>query len=105
MRAINWPFLTSLLKSANSSLIWPETCEPTETETTGLRMPVAATVAISGPFSTFALRNFCASSFAPNCFQPTQPPAPSTATIASHPNLPRTPIAPPLTAPTPEAEL
>jgi TetR/AcrR family transcriptional regulator len=41
MRATNWPCLTGELKSTNSSLIWPETCVPTCTDVTGLRVPVA----------------------------------------------------------------
>ena len=56
MRAISWPFLTCELKSAKSSLICPDTWEPTWTVMTALRFPVAETVAVSGPRSTRATR-------------------------------------------------
>ena len=62
MRAITWSFLTTELKSTNSSLICPETCEPTSTDFTGLSVPVAATAAVIGPFSTFP-RRYAGSSF------------------------------------------
>ena len=64
-----------------------------ETDATGLRMPVAATVAIRGPFSTLAVRKFCASALPPYCFQPYQAPLPSTAAATSHHHLPRKLIA------------
>ncbi len=54
--AISWPCLTAELKSTNSSLICPETCEPTWTDVTGVSDPVAETTAVSGPRSTFASR-------------------------------------------------
>ena len=57
MRATSWPFFTALLKSTKISFNWPETCEPTDTDTTGLSVPVAETVATSGPFSILAVRN------------------------------------------------
>jgi hypothetical protein len=56
MRAISWPAFTSELKSTSRSLIWPETCVPTETWVTGLTVPDADTLACSVPRSIFALR-------------------------------------------------
>ena len=56
IRATSWLRLTWELKSANSSLICPETWEPTWTVTTALSVPVAETVAVSGPRSTLAAR-------------------------------------------------
>ena len=61
MRAINWFSFTGELKSTRISLICPDTCEPTCTETTGLRVPVAETTAVSGPRSTLPVLNFGAS--------------------------------------------
>ena len=55
-RAINWPCLTSLLKSTNSSLIWPDTCELTCTWVTGVTVPDAETAAAMLPRSILALR-------------------------------------------------
>ena len=57
MRAMTWPFLTWELKSTRISLIWPETWEPTCTETTGLSVPVTETTAVMAPRSTFWRRN------------------------------------------------
>ena len=56
MRAISWPFFTTELKSACSSLIWPEICEPTCTVITALRVPVAETAEVRGPRVTAAVR-------------------------------------------------
>ena len=53
---MTWSFLTWELKSAKSSLIWPETWEPTCTVMTALRVPVADTAAVSGPRETAAVR-------------------------------------------------
>jgi hypothetical protein len=61
MRAISWFSFTGELKSTRISLICPETCDPTCTETTGFSVPVADTTAVSGPRSTFAVLNFGAS--------------------------------------------
>ena len=58
IRAMTWSFLTSVLKSAISSLIWPETWLPTWTVVTALRLPVAETAAVRGPRSTRAVRYF-----------------------------------------------
>ncbi len=79
MRAISIPCFTGELKSTNSSLIWPETCEPTCTDVTGLSVPVDDTVAVIGPFSTFAVRNFGASSLRPAANH--QPPPTTRASI------------------------
>ena len=54
--AISWPARTSLLKSTNSSLIWPETWVPTDTWVTGLTAPDAETVDWREPRSIFAVR-------------------------------------------------
>jgi hypothetical protein len=54
MRAMSWFSFTGELKSTRISLTWPDTCEPTWTETTGLSVPVAETTAVSGPFSALA---------------------------------------------------
>ena len=54
--AINWPALTSELKSTYSSLICPEICVPTETWVTGFTAPEADTVACSGPRSILPVR-------------------------------------------------
>ena len=64
MRATSWPFLTALLKSTKISFNWPDTCEPTDTDTTGLSVPVAETVAASGPCSTLPVRNWGAAASA-----------------------------------------
>ena len=48
------PSLTSLLKSAPSFWMMPETCEPTSTVTTALSWPVAVTVCSMVPRSTAA---------------------------------------------------
>ncbi len=56
IRAMSWPFFTTELKSAKSSLICPETCEPTWTVITAFRVPVAETAAVSGPRVTGAVR-------------------------------------------------
>src|SRR3954471_19862315 len=56
MRAMSWFFFTGELKSTKRSLIWPETCEPTCTETTGFTVPVAETTAVIEPRSSFARR-------------------------------------------------
>lgn len=55
-RAIIWPAFTSVLKSAESCLIWPEICVPTSTVMSALRVPLAVTVLEIVPFSTFAVR-------------------------------------------------
>ena len=56
MRAISCPLRTSALKSANSSLTWPDTCEPTGTVTSALSVPVADTLAVIGPRVSAAVR-------------------------------------------------
>ncbi len=53
IRAMTWSFLTTVLKSAKSSLICPETWLPTWTVVTALRLPVAETAAVRGPRSIF----------------------------------------------------
>ncbi len=58
IRAMSWLRLTCELKSANSSLICPETCEPTWTVITALRLPVAETAEVIGPRVTAAVRYF-----------------------------------------------
>ena len=58
MRAISWPLRTSALKSANSSLICPETWEPTGTVTSALSVPVADTLAVIGPRVSWAVRHW-----------------------------------------------
>jgi hypothetical protein len=58
MRAMTWSFFTRVLKSAKSSLIWPETWLPTWTVVTALRLPVDDTAAVSGPRSTRVVRYF-----------------------------------------------
>ena len=58
IRAMTCSFLTGVLKSAISSLIWPETWLPTWTVVTALRLPVADTAAVRGPRSTRAVRYF-----------------------------------------------
>jgi hypothetical protein len=64
-QAINWFSFTGELKSTRISLICPETWEPTCTETTGFRVPVADTAAVSGPLSALASLYFGASPIAP----------------------------------------
>jgi hypothetical protein len=56
MRAMTWSFFTAELKSAKSSLICPETWEPTCTVITALRVPVAETAAVRGPRVTATVR-------------------------------------------------
>ena len=56
MQAMTWFFSTIVLKSANSSLTWPETWLPTCTRITALRLPVDDTAAVRGPRSTRAVR-------------------------------------------------
>ena len=58
IRAMSWPFLTTVLKSARSSLIWPDTWLPTWTRMTAFRLPVDETAAVRGPRSTFVVRYF-----------------------------------------------
>ena len=53
--ARTWPFVTTELKSAISRVIFPETWLPTCTDTTGLTVPVAVTIAVMGPRSTSAV--------------------------------------------------
>ena len=57
MRASSCPRLTTLLKSAWSSLICPEICEPTCTVVTACSVPDADTTAWIDPRSTLASRN------------------------------------------------
>ena len=54
--AMIWPALTSELKSANSSRIWPDTCVPTDTWVTGMTCPEACTDATTAPRSMAAVR-------------------------------------------------
>ncbi len=56
IRAMSCPRLTSELKSANSSLTCPETCEPTWTVMTALRFPVVVTKAVMLPRVTGVVR-------------------------------------------------
>ena len=56
MRATTWPASTSELKSASSSLICPDTCEPTMTVMTAFSVPVVDTALVIGPRSTAAIR-------------------------------------------------
>jgi hypothetical protein len=56
MRAMTCPLLTAELKSTNISLTWPETCEPTCTVMTALRVPVAETAEASDPRVTGTVR-------------------------------------------------
>ncbi len=55
-RAISSPSFTGLLKSTNSSLICPDTCELICTWRTGVTVPVADTAACRLPRSIFAVR-------------------------------------------------
>jgi len=48
-RAMTWPFRTMELKSACSSWMMPETCEPTVTEVTASSVPVAPTLSTMSP--------------------------------------------------------
>ena len=56
MRAMSWPRLTAVLKSAWSSLTCPDTWEPTWTVTTAFRLPLVGTAAVRGPRVTGAVR-------------------------------------------------
>ena len=47
--ARSWPSFTSLLKSACSLMIEPETCVPTFTEVTGFTLPLAETTCTTSP--------------------------------------------------------
>ena len=58
MRAISWPRFTSELKSANTSFTWPETWEPTGTDTSAFKVPVAETEAVIPPRDTLAVRHW-----------------------------------------------
>ncbi len=57
MRAMTCPFFTCELKSAWSSRMFPDTCEPTCTVITALSVPVVATAATREPRVTGAVRN------------------------------------------------
>src|SRR5262245_58380061 len=56
--AMTWFFFTGVLKSAISSLIWPDTWLPTWTVVTAFRLPVAETAEVRGPRSMRAVRYF-----------------------------------------------
>ena len=56
MRAINSPFVTLELKSANKATTTPDTCVPTCTVTTAFGLPVAEMVTLMSPCSTVAVR-------------------------------------------------
>ena len=58
MRAMTCPFFTSALKSASTSRICPDTWELTCTCTVAASVPEAATVAVSVPRSTLAVRSW-----------------------------------------------
>src|SRR5262249_44292914 len=58
MRAISWSLATRLLKSTKISAIGPETKAPTETERTGLTVPVELTTVSTRPRVTLAVTNF-----------------------------------------------
>ena len=60
IKAINWPALTSELKSTYSSLICPDTCVPTDTWVTGFTAPLADTLACKLPRSILLVR-YCTS--------------------------------------------
>ena len=57
MRAMTWPFFTTELKSTYSSLIFPDTWEPTRTVMTALSAPVAEMAATMVPLVTGTVRN------------------------------------------------
>jgi hypothetical protein len=56
IRASGSSFLTSVLKSAYISLIWPDNCELTWTVTTAASVPEAEIAATTSPSSTFWVR-------------------------------------------------
>ena len=79
MRAMSWPFRTSELKSTRISWIRPVTWLPTCTVTTAFSVPVADTLAVSGPRSTRATRS-CGPLPRPSTYSDT----PVTATAATN---------------------
>jgi len=66
--------LTSVLKSTYTARTWPETWVPTDTCVTGLTVPLADTLACSGPRSTTAVR-YCTADCALRWLHHQPPPA------------------------------
>ena len=73
--------MTSELKSTSRSLIWPDTCVPTDTCVTGFTAPLADTVACKLPRSILPVR-YCTSATTVRCCHH-QAPAPNAASTTT----------------------